>query len=68
MRVYELIHRTKGTFEEPQSGKFGDKGVLGKLGSKSESWSHQIMLQTESQHFFKSFVCTFNILLAKFES
>lgn len=26
MKVYELTHRTKGTFEEPQSEGFGKKG------------------------------------------
>lgn len=33
--MYELTHRTKGTFEEPQSEGFGNKGALGKSGSKS---------------------------------
>lgn len=39
MKMYDLIHITKGTVEESQSGKFGNKGVLGKPGSKSESWT-----------------------------
>lgn len=68
MEVYELTHGTKGTSEEPQSERFGNKGALGKSGGKSQSQSHQITLQIELQTFFKALVFTFNILSAKLES